>query len=445
MRTLSIVSFLYVTTLLTATLPTHAANDRDTKIKNDRTVHLANGYWIYNNLDKGIALAKKTGKPLLVTFRCIPCHACAGFDAKIANRDERVKAIMDKFICVRIIYANNIDLKLFEFDTDLSYTAFFMNADKTIYGRFGTRSDMKDTERDISVESFRASLLAALEVHKNYPANRATLKRKQRQNIAPFRYPHQYPALRKKYKPEIDYKGRVTQSCIHCHQIGDADRQMLFDRRKPLPPKLRYPYPMPSVIGINLSPKHTAKITSITPDSPAERAALKPNDLITRINNQPILSIADIQYILHNAADNSRLLLQVQRENQIKKFSLVLPKGWRKKTDISWRVSTWPLRRMATGGIYLVSLTADEYKKYQLSTKALALRAQHVGQYGAHAAAKRAGFKKNDIIISFDNQSKPMTETEFILYALRYPPGTKIPVTVLRNNRKIKLKLPRQK
>jgi serine protease Do len=30
------------------------------------------GDWIYNDIDKGFAESKKTGKPLLVVFRCVP-------------------------------------------------------------------------------------------------------------------------------------------------------------------------------------------------------------------------------------------------------------------------------------------------------------------------------------------------------------------------------------
>ena len=41
--------------------------------------------WIYNDLARGFAEAKRTGKPLFVTFRCVPCKACEGFDAEVAK------------------------------------------------------------------------------------------------------------------------------------------------------------------------------------------------------------------------------------------------------------------------------------------------------------------------------------------------------------------------
>ena len=45
-------------------------------------------------------------------------------------------------IAQRIAYG--LDLSLFQFDYDQSFAAFLMNADKPIYGRFGTRSGRPD-------------------------------------------------------------------------------------------------------------------------------------------------------------------------------------------------------------------------------------------------------------------------------------------------------------
>lgn len=46
-----------------------SAQDRATTVRNDKKMVEGNGSWIYDNLEKGIAEAKKTGKPLLVVFR----------------------------------------------------------------------------------------------------------------------------------------------------------------------------------------------------------------------------------------------------------------------------------------------------------------------------------------------------------------------------------------
>ena len=47
---------------------------------------------------------------------------------------------------------------------------------------------------------------------------------------------------------------------------------------------------------------------------------------------------------------------------------------------------------MVTGGLVLVSLSVEERKTLELPAGGMALRIKHVGQYGAHAAGKNAGF-----------------------------------------------------
>ena len=48
------------------------AQDRRTQVLDDRKTVEAAGDWIYNDLDAGRTEARKTGKPMLVVFRCIP-------------------------------------------------------------------------------------------------------------------------------------------------------------------------------------------------------------------------------------------------------------------------------------------------------------------------------------------------------------------------------------
>ena len=93
---------------------------------------------------------------------------------------------------------------------------------------------------------------------------------------------------------------------------------------------------------------------------------------------------------------------------------------------------------MATGGLVLNSSSDD--------TVQMALRVTHVGQYGAHAAGKRAGFKKDDIVVSFDGRKDLMTESALLGYAVQnIHAGKKVKVGVLRGGRPLELTLPAQK
>ena len=58
--------------LFFATALAYSAEDRDAKVHQDRAEVQSAGHWIYNDLPRGFAEAKKTGKPMLVVLRCIP-------------------------------------------------------------------------------------------------------------------------------------------------------------------------------------------------------------------------------------------------------------------------------------------------------------------------------------------------------------------------------------
>jgi serine protease Do len=417
-----------------------AAGDREAKVRDDRLRLGDDAYWIYNDLDRGLAEARRTRKPLLVVFRCIPCEACSEFDEQVVRRDPEVRRLMDQFVAVRIVHANGMDLSLFQFDFDQSFAAFFMNADKTIYGRFATRSASKDESQDMTMEGFAQALEGALELHAAYPANRHALAGKQSPPSS-VRAPEEFPSLRGKYGPRLNYEGNVVQSCIHCHQVAEAERLVYRTNRQPLPTKLLRPYPLPQTIGLTLDPRTRATVRSVAAGTPAAQAGFRPQDEIVLLQGQPILSIADIQWVLHHADDAAELTARVRRENSEQDLQLSLPPGWRNASEISWRATTWDLRRMATGGLVLRALPPNERRG--LSEGEMALRVEYVGQYGEHAAAQRAGFRKDDIIVAFDGRNDLASESDLLAYVLQEKTDRgEVTVTVLRNGRRQNLTLP---
>jgi hypothetical protein len=163
------VGFVWLLGMAAGTAAPAGAEDRAERVRKDKDDILAGGRWFYNDLEKGLAAARVTGKPLLVVLRCIPCEACRGFDEQVAGFDKRIQELLDRFVRVRIPQANGLDLSLFQFDYDLSFYAFFLNADRAVYGRFGTRSTQEDKSGAVSIEAFREALEAVLKLHEKYP------------------------------------------------------------------------------------------------------------------------------------------------------------------------------------------------------------------------------------------------------------------------------------
>jgi len=63
---------ILIASLFLAATALNAAEDRRERVLNDRKEVANAGQWIYNDLAEGFAEAGRTGKPLLVVFRCVP-------------------------------------------------------------------------------------------------------------------------------------------------------------------------------------------------------------------------------------------------------------------------------------------------------------------------------------------------------------------------------------
>ncbi len=421
--------------------PTGWSQEREEKVLDDREAFRDSEDWIYNDLEAGIRAAETSGKPLFVVFRCIPCEACQEFDDDVARRDPVIRDLLDRYICVRIVQANAIDLTRFQYDFDQSFAAVLMHPDGTIYARFGTRSDRPEYE-DISLQGLRATMEAVLALHRDDDFDRTALEGKQVGRVR-FAKPTDFPSLAK-YGSALDYEGQVEQSCIHCHQIRDAERLVYREARRAIPDPVLFPYPDPDVLGLRIDPQSTSTILTVAPGSPAEVAGLQPGDAIRSLGGQPIFSTADIQWVLHNAPDPAEIAAEILREGKTELVQIALPSGWR-RGDISWRVTTWELRRMGLGGLVVGDMDDERRRAAGLDSDRMALRVTHVGQYDDHAVAKRAGFRRGDVIVDFDGLDDRMTESELLAYTVQSKrSGDRVAVTVLRDGREIRLTLPLQ-
>ncbi len=420
-----------------------SVKDREGAVRNDKATMEKDGRWIYNDIDAAFAKAKETGKPLMVVLRCVPCVSCMELDGDVVALKGGLEPLADQFICARIINANTLDLSLFQFDYDVSFAAMFFNGDRTIYGRFGTRAQKDSRAKDVTLEGFKKALEGALELHRGYPANKATLAGKQGRPMT-AKTPLDYPTLNEKYKPELDWAGKVVGSCVHCHMLRDAERKTLRTQGLPLPEALIYPSPLPQSIGLTLNKDERALIEAVAANSPAAVAGLQAGDSLVSLDGQPLLSMADVQWVLNQAPASGPLKASVTRGGKPVELTIALPAGWRTQQDISWRPTTWGFRGMI-GGLLTEDLSDELRKERGLDNTTLALLIKHVGQFGPHAAAKNAGFKVNDLIVELDGKKDRLTESALLGNLIQNKkPGDKIKTTVLRGNQRMDLMLPMQ-
>jgi hypothetical protein len=274
------------------------------------------GSWIYDDVNAGFAEARKTGKPLMVVLRCVPCKSARTVDLQvIARQDPDLAKVLDRYVCVRVVQGYGLDLSLFQFDWRQTWVVFLMNADRAIYGRY----DAREANDAIGL---RKAMEGALELHEKWPANKAELAGKT--GPAPrWKTPEEIPALGKP-RPVTSRNG-----CIHCHNILEGGKKSLEALKEPVPARDLAPYPVPQRVGIMLSTKERATVSSVDRNSPAEKAGFKEGDRIVRFGGQPILSWADIQWVLYLANDGDAIKVELDRGGTPAEATLTLPAGWR--------------------------------------------------------------------------------------------------------------------
>ncbi len=176
-----------------------------------------------------------------------------------------------QFVCVRVIKANGLDLNLFQFDYDQTWAVMFLNADRTIYGRYGTRAGGRnEADSHISVAGFKRAMERALVTHNGYPGNKTQLAAHSGP-VAEFATPEKIPAMR-------------GGDCIHCHQVHDSLLRHKWEQKELKAADL-FVYPLPEQIGLKMDPQDCLVVKSVRDESPAANAGLKTGDRIVKILN----------------------------------------------------------------------------------------------------------------------------------------------------------------
>ena len=321
-----------------------------------------------------------------------------------------------------------VDLSLFQFDYDETWCAFFLNADRTIYGRYGTRaSGGADLGIDVSVEGFKRALEGALEVHAGYPANKASLagKRGPAPEADEIR---SFPLFKSRFAED------PPRGCAHCHHVWEALRSVPRRDRKTLPDELMWPYPKPDRLGLTLALDERATVKSVAAGSAAQKAGFVAGDRIVTMAGQPILSIADVQWVLHQAKAPGDVAAEVERDGARGKLTLHLAADWRRGEDVTWRASTFPMRPFAWQD-------GTDEQRAALGVKPGALLAR-VKNVGKNSAGQRAGMAVGDYILEIDGETKPMDENQWLSYVQQEKTrGETIVLTVLHNGKRQKVRL----
>lgn len=316
---------------------------------------------------------------------------------------------------MRLGNIDRLDLSVFDFDYDLTFAVFLMNADGRVYARYGQRNASgPDTLQ--SPKGLEYAMQSALEMHRrDGPA----------QEFA--------PRTRERSVTIREIGGR-TRGCYHCHNVREVLNRGLVEADK-WDREQAFRYPPTENVGLSLDVDRGNVVASVRGGSPADRAGLKKGDVLRRLGGVPVHSIADALYSLELAPGSGTMEAAWTRGHEPMSGKLALSSGWR-KSDLSWRPS---MRSMLPSlPVRGADLTAPEKATMGLKPDQLAVRQRApVGE-----AAQAAGVRAGDILVGIDKELVGLDGEGLRKFVRReYLAGDRIQLIVLRDGKRMTLRL----
>jgi membrane-associated protease RseP (regulator of RpoE activity) len=315
----------------------------------------------------------------------------------------------------------------------------FINADGTVYARYGTQS-IDGPDAFNSIVSLERTMARVLDLHEQYEKVKSSLAAK-RGPDKPYRTPLDMPGMENKEK----LAGTTARNnCVHCHMIHDAE-QNEWRKEGAMSAEKLYRWPLPDNVGLHIDRNDGRKVETVKPGSPAAAGGLAAGDEVTHVNGQPIASIADIQWVLHNTPneDGAKVDVTASRDGKARTSSLQLAKGW-KKIDFLWRGSRWSLKPQP--GFWAPTVNDKQLKELGSAVPdgAKPLRIQFINKGRTEGkAALAAGLREGDVVLAIDG--KPVTQTPEAFQMdvrLNRKVGETLNLTVLRNGKTMAVALP---
>ena len=294
-----------------------------------------------DDLPKAFAEAKKTGRPLFVTWRCLPCKQCAEFDKDVLDGSPRLTPLLQRFVTLRMTDASHLDHRIFPYrefqDLDLSWWGYLMSPEGRIYSVFGGKDHVSDATR-ISEAALVNTMQRVLAHHydprrETWDIDGPTPDTRQRPQT-----PKDDPAYRSFTNDRPSMK---QQACMHCHQVGDLRNFGEIERGSFDVQRFSQPWPLPENVGLTVDRDDGLRVTKVDAGSPAARIGIQVGDSLAMAGDRKLFGQADFRGVLHRAPlGDARIDVGWLRNGEFQEGTLDLVDGWR-ETKIDWRKTVY--------------------------------------------------------------------------------------------------------
>lgn len=322
---------------------------------------------------------------------------------------------------------NGLNIQLFKFEYDLTWMAFFMDADDHFYARYGGRDGL-DAETCLSKESLVRVMEQTLELH------RLGLVQASRYEPAaePARTPEDIPTM------NAMIARRKENKCIHCHDVKVAELRHRQSENR-FARDMVFTYPMPSAIGLKMDSREQNRVASVIAGSPAAQAGIQSGDVFTSVDGQRILTQADLARVLELTPPSATLPAEIQRQGNAVRVNLKLSGDWRRGVEPTWRESLHVAG--PGGGFWGQRLGNSERRPLGIAEDAMAVKVTFIWA----DPTRKSGLQVGDIVVEFDGHRDDwlINQIHGHLHLHRNYADT-VPLTVQRGSetKMLKLKLP---
>ncbi len=205
--------------------------------------------------------------------------------------------------------------------------------------------------------------------------------------------------------------------------------------KKKVTDRMLWLYPHPSILGLTLSKDYCGRVQSVEADSIAAKAGVLVGDDIVSLMDQPIGSVADVQWVLHNFADEGGTLsAKLARGGKSVAADMQLGALWRRAGDWAWRYRVAGYAMWLWGGVTLED-----------TPRGVRVANPSPWWFKRQNNAARDALKVGDIIQRVDGKTD-WTRSTYLAYLMREKkPGAKIELEVLRKGKtqKVSFRVPK--
>ena len=288
---------------------------------------------------------------------------------------------------------------------------FFVGPDQYVYGRYGGRESIGTP---LSPAGLQYSMRAALDAHRDRALGETVTRSLE-------------PRLARQLPGAASYRG-----CMHCHQVQETLYENLKSRNE-FDLEMIWRFPPPANVGLTLDEVRGNVVRHVSSGSSGQQAGLQAGDILERLGDLSVRSLADAKLALDRAPRAGTLEVSWRREGQLMSGELSLSKGWR-RSDITWRAS---LRSyIPAARVFGRDLTAAEKHALGFSPERLAFRQF----YPVSSIAYEAGVREGDIVLGFDGRALEMSSYDFLGYVRRnYLVGDQVTIDLIREGEQLAL------